>query len=1103
MKKIFFLVFTVVSFLSSFAQTGNDTTKYIWYKNAYGTKQPRFWATDVQDVPHDTLHSKTGWGKVGPANLPWWGDDLIWHPPIQLITSDLQENDAAHIHSDGTLFNVHSTNQCQTRIVFGGHFTRIGTSHDFFLDSTVYYIGCTQYIFKGGTVTLDDVVSDPRIDQIIYDASGPTVLKGTEAADPAAVGVNTDDQLLVVTILINADNSIDISNKVLYDEGSEGTNVTTGTANFTSSGNAQNGTNKLDWTAGTNNQYIQITYADTTSLREYSNLIYHIRNIAVLNANRNISVQFYLGNTAVTNEVNLTDNGYTRPINATYQTIIIATQRFTGGSLFNRVRIRAKNNGGTFHQYHDNIYLEKFGGGVVVAPQSDGLKDWYVRNDSVFVNLGGAEVFKYRLYQNLSAHTDQSFVSDSIVTYRLNTASNLTANDWVRGSQWNTSATETVVGTGLEIVNTYSGLFTTNNIAYSKWLSGSNDWTIDATFTVNNVLAGATGRFGVVAYTEQYGGFGNTQYFYVNPKNGTVTYWGGEDILPFAISVGDKVQLKYRRTFTSMFFDVINLTTDHKASYTFVTTNVNTIRKANPGIFVDGSQDVTINDFQFYVRGARPDLLILWDSRGDEPYLTADSTFWGRLQARTSWKISNYAKSSNKLENMTAMLPEIIKIKPRAVFMMGGGVNINQSEDTATWHPKYKKLVDSLIIIGTNVIVGTEFPQQAQNLEPIRDYIYQQYGNNKFVHIIDFWATTPLYDAAGTNKTNATYAQDALHPNNAGVKVFTDSAIKWLNPYVNFIDSVRGGGAAVTQGQLNDSMNAVRTDLGGSGLYPGDSPDRSNGTATDDVIWNMDGHSVFVYNTTSIGINTTSTLANTSDDGVTSYSQTFLTPSSGKLLSSNSAETVVNYFQIDQNGASVSLASGKTFTGGATDSVNYVPESFVQKSYVDDHIANIALGGGGGGGGSLRDTLGTAPSNGTRLIVDDANKRLIFKVTSGIPKFDLPNSGEMIFTSSSGVSVSFYNSSNSDGIVINGQTRAIGTAGGGDIQINNNTRFLNSLDLTGTTAHFGPPNLTTTQRNALSSPQADWTIYCSDCTATDASTGVIQTYNGSTWKNHW
>lgn len=59
------------------------------------------------------------------------------------------------------------------------------------------------------------------------------------------------------------------------------------------------------------------------------------------------------------------------------------------------------------------------------------------------------------------------------------------------------------------------------------------------------------------------------------------------------------------------------------------------------------------------------------------------------------------------------------------------------------------------------------------------------------------------------------------------------------------------------------------------------------------------------------------------------------------------------------------------------------------------------------------------------------------------------------------------------------------------------------LQLNSTTRVFLPPRMTSTQRDAISSPTAGSTIYCSNCTATDASTGVTQTYNGSTWKNHW
>lgn len=47
------------------------------------------------------------------------------------------------------------------------------------------------------------------------------------------------------------------------------------------------------------------------------------------------------------------------------------------------------------------------------------------------------------------------------------------------------------------------------------------------------------------------------------------------------------------------------------------------------------------------------------------------------------------------------------------------------------------------------------------------------------------------------------------------------------------------------------------------------------------------------------------------------------------------------------------------------------------------------------------------------------------------------------------------------------------------------------------------PELTTTQRNALTFVGTGTTIYCSNETANDGSTGVVQTYNGSVWKKHW
>jgi len=60
-----------------------------------------------------------------------------------------------------------------------------------------------------------------------------------------------------------------------------------------------------------------------------------------------------------------------------------------------------------------------------------------------------------------------------------------------------------------------------------------------------------------------------------------------------------------------------------------------------------------------------------------------------------------------------------------------------------------------------------------------------------------------------------------------------------------------------------------------------------------------------------------------------------------------------------------------------------------------------------------------------------------------------------------------------------------------------------ALEVTSTTKFFTPPRMTSTQRDAVASPKAGDSLFCTDCTATDTTTGVMQTYNGSTWKNNW
>jgi hypothetical protein len=74
----------------------------------------------------------------------------------------------------------------------------------------------------------------------------------------------------------------------------------------------------------------------------------------------------------------------------------------------------------------------------------------------------------------------------------------------------------------------------------------------------------------------------------------------------------------------------------------------------------------------------------------------------------------------------------------------------------------------------------------------------------------------------------------------------------------------------------------------------------------------------------------------------------------------------------------------------------------------------------------------------------------------------------------------------------------------GTVSINNSSPSTKAiLDVASTTQGFLPPRMTEAQRDAITSPPAGLTIYCTDCTAGDASTGVAQTYNGTSWKSFW
>lgn len=96
------------------------------------------------------------------------------------------------------------------------------------------------------------------------------------------------------------------------------------------------------------------------------------------------------------------------------------------------------------------------------------------------------------------------------------------------------------------------------------------------------------------------------------------------------------------------------------------------------------------------------------------------------------------------------------------------------------------------------------------------------------------------------------------------------------------------------------------------------------------------------------------------------------------------------------------------------------------------------------------------------------------------------------FTSTSG---GWYQAWSSNGIVISSTAK---TANVSAVR----TAASALIDFQSTTQGVYFPRMNSTQRDVQTWGAAA-TIFCTDCTATDASTGVLQTYNGTVWKNHW
>lgn len=168
MKKLLAFILIAMSSLPALAQVGNDTTKYVWYKFAYGNRMARYQADTVLAIPKDTTYSKTG---IAIKNGKLYaGDGTQWREASKRLYS-----------SDGSITFTDGTDSIDVKAIAG-----VG--------------GATNLYFQNGATStdLDSLLTSPNDSTVVAKAIGTvagtfTNVTKTVGADSIkwTVGVDT------------------------------------------------------------------------------------------------------------------------------------------------------------------------------------------------------------------------------------------------------------------------------------------------------------------------------------------------------------------------------------------------------------------------------------------------------------------------------------------------------------------------------------------------------------------------------------------------------------------------------------------------------------------------------------------------------------------------------------------------------------------------------------------------------------------------------------------------------------------------------------------------------------------------------------------------
>jgi lysophospholipase L1-like esterase len=125
------------------------------------------------------------------------------------------------------------------------------------------------------------------------------------------------------------------------------------------------------------------------------------------------------------------------------------------------------------------------------------------------------------------------------------------------------------------------------------------------------------------------------------------------------------------------------------------------------------------------------------------------------------------AGSGDRVEEVLARIPEILKLDPATLLLKIGTNNSNIN----TWQTNYALLTSKLRAAGINFINVTPPPTSLRDMTPYVDWLKLVYPNNT----IDIF--TPMKDASTTAMNPIYDSGDGVHPSNAGHLIMAETIL--------------------------------------------------------------------------------------------------------------------------------------------------------------------------------------------------------------------------------------------------------------------------------------------------------------------------------------